>query len=164
MHAPHPRSPDSKNRGRRDALDALRGREVPDGFLDGVYASVRERAPFAPVQGGLTLGFLEAPRALRLWRNAAVAASLLLAGGVGWVAAFSGSDEAPRRSEVPLSDVPGVALEGGVALEEFGTGSTPARAGAPRLWPAHRSGRAFFLDPAVQPVSASRPAGPHRFD
>jgi len=54
--------------------------------FEGFYDEIRERAPFTAPGGGMSAAFLDAPRSLRLWRTAALAASLLLALGVGFAA------------------------------------------------------------------------------
>jgi hypothetical protein len=106
-----------------DALWALRRRALPPGAVDGLYEEVRRRTP--PSGAPISLAFLDAPRALAVWRTAALAASLVLALGVGAMAtgvltaAPPGEDAPPaarrpravRAEEAPLVDArPGLMI------------------------------------------------------
>lgn len=89
---------------RLQGLRALRERSEPAGTFDDFYAEVRERVPFAPIGGGMSRAFLDAPRSLRLWRSAALAASLLLAATAGIAFTQGGGGSDPGRAMRPLHD------------------------------------------------------------
>lgn len=72
--------------GRLESRVAIRSRSVPDGLLDGFYDRLDTEARMAPLGGGMSLAFLDAPRSLRIWRTTALAAGLLLATSVAWMA------------------------------------------------------------------------------
>ena len=67
-----------------EARRALRSRSVPDGVLEGFYESLEAEARMAPLGGGMSLAFLDAPRSLRMWRTVALGTGLLLALGIAW--------------------------------------------------------------------------------
>lgn len=75
---------------RVESVWALRGRCVPEGTFEDFYAAVRERVPYGPVGGGMSPAFLDAPRTLRLWRGAAIAAAVLLAATAGFAVTRAG--------------------------------------------------------------------------
>lgn len=91
---------------RLQGLIALQRRSAPEGTFDEFFAEVRERVPFAPAGGGMSSAFLDAPRTLRLWRGAAMAASVLLVATAGF--AFTSmqrtSDADPAGAIRPLHD------------------------------------------------------------
>ncbi len=66
------------------AFAQLRAREVPEGWLDGLYEDVYAASSEPYGRARMSLAFLDAPRSLQRWRYTAVAACLLLAAGVGW--------------------------------------------------------------------------------
>ena len=65
---------------------------------------MRDRMPHAPAGGGMSLAFLDAPRALRAWRSAALAASLLLAATAGFAFSRGAADTDPTGGVRPLHD------------------------------------------------------------
>ena len=89
---------------RLEGLRALRERSAPEGTFDDFFTQVRERVPFAPADGGMSRAFLDAPRTLRLWRSAAVAASLLLAATAGFAFTRGGGSVDPATAVRPLHD------------------------------------------------------------
>ena len=95
---------------RLQGLQALRERSAPDGTFDDFYAQLSERIPFAPAGGGMSPAFLDAPRSLRVWRGAALAASLLFAATVGFAFTRGGGAD-PAAAVRPLHDPRGNLLE-----------------------------------------------------
>ncbi len=128
-----------------EARQALAGRELPVDAFEGFFEAIHERVPFTAPGGGMSATFLDAPRALRIWRSAAVAASLILALGVGYVATgglgAAGDDGAAsvRRLHDPRDQL----------LPSFDDGSSTA-------WPASQAG--FLLRPMHAPVTRGHEA------
>ncbi|MFV1959069.1 MAG: hypothetical protein ACC662_06610 [Planctomycetota bacterium] len=128
---------------------ALRNREIPGGLLDGFYDTVRQATAHAPLGGGMSLAFLDAPRSLRAWRGVALAASLLLVAGATYVftEGRGAGSTAQAPGEIPLHDARDR------LLEAWGT--------------AHRA-RPSARDVLVRPVAAGdrsffgRPPRPRR--
>lgn len=89
---------------RLEGIDALHRRSVPDGTFDDFFAQVSERVPFAPAAGGMSRAFLDAPRTLRVWRSAAMAASVLLVATAGFAFTRGGSGTDPASAVRPLHD------------------------------------------------------------
>ena len=89
---------------RLQGLHALRERSAPEGTFDGFFDQVRERVPFAPAGGGMSPAFLDAPRSLRLWRSAALAASVLLAATAGFAFTRGSGGGLDPAVERPLHD------------------------------------------------------------
>ncbi len=87
-----------------EARLALRSRSVPDGLFDGFYERLETEARMAPLGGGMSLAFLDAPRALHAWRMAALSAGLLLLIGVAWVSMHGAGPQAATSS--PLDTHP----------------------------------------------------------
>lgn len=127
---------------------ALNERDLPDGTFDGFYAAVRERMPLAPPGGGMSLAFLNAPRSLRIWRSAALAAGLLLILGTGFVLTRNHASDQATDNARPLHD-PRIHL-----LEALGTVPATKPAGL-RTWPVHAPpprGHEDFFQHDAEPV------------
>lgn len=119
-----------------EGRDALLRRELPVDSFESFYDEIRERVPFTAPGGGMSAAFLDAPRSLRIWRSAAMAASLLLALGVGFaatggIAMFGGDTDHVRSLHDPRDHL----------LPVFDPSST--------TWP-RQSG--FLIRPAHAPV------------
>jgi hypothetical protein len=111
--------------------------------FEGFFEAIHERVPFTAPGGGMSATFLDAPRALRIWRSAAVAASLILALGVGYAATgglgVAGGDGASvRRLHDPRDHL----------LPSFDASSA--------AWPARQS--EFLLRPMHAPVTRGHEA------
>jgi hypothetical protein len=151
-HEPRPQNPPAHDPRRSHPIEALKSREVPPGVLDGLCAAVQARLASVPPGGALSLAFLDTPKALRRWRTAALAASLVVAGGVGLLASGKLRVEEGSPREVPLIDARGVLLED---MEAPDVGPIAPRGNGVRVgtrWPAHQAGAAFFA-PRVMPVA-----------
>jgi hypothetical protein len=125
-----------------EAVDALRERSLPTGALHGLYDAVLQRAESAPGGGGMSLAFLDAPRSLRLWRGAALAASVLLVVAAGIIldqrfspSAVDHSHERvlsdPRAGILPVwngsgEPIPGFTSQGIGDVRFWGIPSVPA--------------------------------------
>lgn len=118
-----------------DALAALRGREVPRGLLEGLYDEVRTQVAAATpeqrwARAAMSGAFLDAPRALALWRRTALAASLLLVVGGGLVVRerLGGAGAPPQGRPLTAADPRDGLLLSQDASER--TGAPAAGAGA----------------------------------
>jgi hypothetical protein len=128
-----------------EARQALRRREAPDGVFDAFFDDVWMRLDRAPAGGGLSTAFLDAPRALRVWRATAFAAMVVVGVGTGYVMNVlpSGTRADPSAREKRLDEVPRRLLPGW----KSGTFVT-----APALAPADRY---LHVDPVEPPVPGS---------
>ncbi len=112
-----------------ESTQALRERSLPNGVLDDLWENVSRRLPEAPVGGAMSLAFLDAPRALGVWRAVAVAATTLLVVGTGLLVSGvrpgEGTPTAERLHAVPenLLHVWDASLGGGPRGEDL------------RIWP-----------------------------
>jgi hypothetical protein len=153
-------APCAERHGRRLAAAigfvSLHERSVPAGLLDDLYASVHERAPYAPMAGGMSAAFLDGPRSLRLWRSTAAAAVLLLAVGGGWVLS-NGVGGVSRAAPVPLRDVRDDHLQ--ILRDENADAETRDPRFTTVSWPQHRATRVpgWAPLPKKAPVPAETP-------
>lgn len=67
-------------------LVTLRSRALPEGLLDDLGTRVLARVRTGAGHGGMSPAFLDAPASLALWRRVALAASVLVVGGVALLA------------------------------------------------------------------------------
>lgn len=140
-----------------EARDALRRRAMPDGVLEGFFDGIQSRMPHAVPGGAMSVAFLDAPRALRVWRTTAVAAVAVLAFGATLVLTSQNgvSPRSARYGEVTLRDMPNGLLPSLEAIRHSGAPEAPVKGvrRGPRAVPMQH----FHLKPA-------KASDPQRFE
>ena len=139
---------------------ALRSRSVPDGMLDGFYERIEAEARMAPLGGGMSLAFLDAPRSLRVWRSLALTTASLLVLGVVWVASRDASPppvaghplRIDRSLTAPWSPQDQTPAERGTHSRPFHAPGRPAAPGFFRERPATVPASLESLTPRIAPA------------